>query len=216
MKDIKAVLFDMDGVLTDTEKYYHKFWLEAARECGYTEFTREDALDLRSGWRGYTIPLMKARFGEDFDFMKVRNLCADKMVAFLEENGIELKPGVHEIMKYLKGKDIKIALVTATELKTATARLTKIGLIDYFDKVISAHELERGKPFPEPYLYACKEIGVEPEDAIAVEDSPNGVKSAIAAGCNTVMIPDLTGPTEEFEDKLYACLESLVELKNIL
>lgn len=220
MKDkvhgIKAVLFDMDGVIVDTEKVYQRFWYESAIECGCSEFTKEDALILRSGWQGYVRPIMKDKFGDTFDYTLIHDKCALYTKEYLEKNGIEIKPGVYEVLSYLKETQMKVALVTSGDLKIVVPRLKKLKLYEFFDVVVSAHELDRGKPFPDPYIYASQKIGVKPEEVFAIEDSPNGIKSALEAGCNTIMIPDLTGPEEEWQDKLYACLEDLFELKTML
>jgi DNA helicase-2/ATP-dependent DNA helicase PcrA len=90
------------------------------------------------------------------------------------------------------------------------------GLNDDFDEVISAHEVPRGKPHPDPYAYACEKLGFAPEDCIAVEDSPNGVLSAVRAGCKTIMVPDLTEPDDDLRAQLYAVCPSLDAILKII
>ena len=213
---IKAVLFDMDGTVTDTERIYNRIWQEAAHELGYTMFSYEDALDLRSLNHTDAQKMFAERHNGAVDIEAVRVLCRKKVAAELEENGIPLKPGLHEILSYLKEHHLKSAIVTANQLEKAVERLKMAGLDEEFDEVISAHEVAHGKPYPDPYLYACEKLGLAPSDCMAVEDSPNGILSAIRAGCPTVMIPDLTEPDDEMRAQLYAVCTSLDELVKLL
>ena len=206
---IKAVLFDMDGTITDTERVYNKNWVEAAHKMGWPQFTRQDALDLRSGFTAHSTKLMQDRFGPEFDYDAIHTVCGQMVDAELERDGIDLKPGIHEILSFLHERGIKAAVVTATGIERATARLKLLGLYDEFDAVISAHFVKLGKPNPDPYLYACKEIDEDPANCFAVEDAPNGVRSAYRAGCNVIMVPDLTEPDDELNEMLYARVDSL-------
>ena len=138
------------------------------------------------------------------------------MEEYLEKAGIELKPGVIEILTYLKEKGIERAICTANDIVRAEKYLKKIGLYEFFDKIICAPMVEHGKPASDVYEFACGQLGVKPEECMAVEDSPNGVKSAYAAGCNVVMVPDLTQPDRELEKMLYACLRRIDEIKNLI
>lgn len=210
---IKAVLFDMDGVITDTEKLYNKYWVESAHDLSYDFFTSQDALDLRSLNMPDTIALFKERYGENFDIVAVKNLCREKMKEEQEKNGVALKYGVREILEFLKEKNVKSAVATATFYDTAKSRLISAGVFDLFDRVISAHMVEHGKPYPDVYIYAASELGLKPKECIAVEDSPNGVLSAYRAGCKTVMVPDLTEPDEELKKLLFGYAKDLTGLK---
>ncbi len=209
---IKAVLFDMDGVITDTEKFYNESWTRAMHECGYPQFTRTDALMLRSCNHQDGERLLKEHFGDTIDYNKVHS-CSNRIVEeIIQREGIPLKPGIAEILAYLKSHHIKSAVATATKYERASARLKDIGLFDQFDTVISASMVAHGKPYPDVYLYASKAIGQRPEECIAVEDSPNGVKSASAAGCKTIMVPDLTQPDQELLPLLYGTANTLMDL----
>ena len=212
---IKAVIFDMDGVLIDTEKYLNIYWRQAAKEAGF-EMTNEHALQIRSLAAKYAGPYLQSIFGKEFDYEKIRARRKELMKDQLAKTGIEKKPGVDEILDYLHEKGIKTAVATATDEVRAKAYLSEIGIYEKFDRVICATMVENGKPAPDIYLYACKQIGEKPEDCIAVEDSPNGIKSASDAGLRPVMVPDLTQPTDEEWKRILAKVDSLVELKNVI
>lgn len=214
--NIRAVLFDMDGVVTDTEKYYYECWPKSFHAFGYTDFTPEDALFKRSLNRADTEIWCKKRFGDDIPIDKIRaynNKCVDTLI---EKYGIPVKPGVFEILAYLKKKGIKSAIVTATTYERAIGRLSQARLCGSFDKIISASMVKIGKPHPDIYLYACRQIKEAPCDCIAVEDSPNGIKAAYSAGCRTIMVPDLTQPTEDLLPMLFSVASSLSDLKDII
>lgn len=212
---IKAVIFDMDGVLIDTEKHYNAAWCESARMAGF-DFTREHGLMLRSCDANVGDKMMKEIFGESFDYFAIREVRRKLVAERLEKYGLEKKPGVDEILAYLREKGIKTAVATATPIELTLQHLDKIGIKDKFDKIVSAKQVKNGKPAPDVYLYACEQIGEKPEDCIAVEDSPNGIKAAYAAGCKPVMVPDLSQPDEELLPLLYGVAQSLEEIEGML
>lgn len=205
----------MDGVLIDTEKHYYETWQQAAQEAGFA-FTGEHALMLRSCDAKVAEKMMQEIFGTEFDYYAIRERRRELVKERLEQHGLEKKPGIEDILLYLKEKGIKRAVATATPIELTRQHLTNIGVYDLFDEVVSAKQVAHGKPAPDVYLYACEQIGENPQDCIAVEDSPNGIRSAYAAGCIPVMIPDLTQPDEELEKLLFACVPSLSHLKKIV
>ncbi|MCX4377650.1 MAG: HAD family phosphatase [Lachnospiraceae bacterium] len=213
---VRAVIFDMDGVLIDTEKHYNIAWCEAAKQAGYTDFTREHALMLRSCDARAASKMMKGIFGEQFDYYAIREIRRTIVAKRLAKYGLEKKPGLDEILAFLHKKGIKTAVATATPLELTLQHLEKIGVKDQFDKIVSAKQVENGKPAPDVYLYACEQIGEQPKDCIAVEDSPNGIRSAYAAGCMPVMVPDLTEPDEELKPLLYAVVKTLADIQGII
>ena len=213
---IKTVIFDLDGTLIDTEKYYRICWPKALAHFGY-EISDEQVLSLRSLGRPFAPEYLKQIVGDDnFDYTKVREYRKQLMEECLTQNGIELKPGAIEILNFLKQKGIERAVATANDMERATRYLKRIGLIDYFDKIITADLIEKGKPSPDIYEYACKLLGHNPDECIAVEDSPNGVISAYKAGCKVVMIPDLTQPDEELSRMLFAKVERLTDIEKLI
>lgn len=212
---IKAVIFDLDGTLTDTEKFYQVAWPEAVAHFGY-KMEPWQALAVRSLGRPFAEQSFKEWFGEDFPYWDVRGYRKDLIAGMLKEHGIPLKEGAIEILEFLKKEKITIALATANNLERATAKLKQAGIFEYFDRFICAEMVAQGKPSPDIYSYACAELGLDPAETFAVEDSPNGVKSAYYAGCKVIMVPDLSEPDEEIGPMLYACCKTLPEIEKLI
>ena len=212
---IKAVIFDMDGVLIDTEKHYFTCWKQASAEAGFP-FTDEQALSLRSSDAKVAEKRMREIFGEEFDYYAIRERRRQLVKETLEQCGLEKKPEVEETLRYLREKGIRTAVATATPLDLTKEHLSRLGILELFDAIVSAKEVEHGKPAPDVYLYACQQIGEKPEECIAVEDSPNGILSAYRAGLKPVMVPDLTQPDEALEMLLFGCVKSLAGVCQII
>lgn len=208
---IKAVIFDMDGLILDTEKLLIRFWIQAANEAGFP-MTREQALGIRSMHRKFAIPHLQDIFGDEFDYVKIRSRRMELMNEWLSSHELELKPGVVELLDCLNERGIPAAICTATDYERTHDYLTRVGIFDRFDKIICAAMVEFGKPRPDIYLYAAEQLGLVPSECMALEDSPNGVKSAAEAGCVTIMVPDLTEPDEELDGVNFIRASSLLDV----
>ncbi len=215
MSNIKAVIFDLDGTLIDTEKYYRVAWPAAAKHFGY-DMSDEQSLLLRSLGQPFAPAQFKEWFGPDCNYEEIKNYRKKLMNDILEKNGIELKPGAMEILNYLKSNGFLTAMATANPYNRTVKYLKQLELYDYFDKIICATMVKEGKPSPDVYDYSCKELNLSPDECIAVEDSPNGVLSAYRAGCKVIMIPDQSQPDEELIRCLYAKCDTLSDIKNYL
>jgi DNA helicase-2/ATP-dependent DNA helicase PcrA len=211
-KHIKAVLFDLDGTIIDTEKYYRQYWPKGFAKFGYS-MTDEQGLGMRSLGKPYTDEYLKSLFGKDIETEEIKTYVRNLVDEIVKQKGLELKEGVVECLKFLKTKNIKIAIATATAIDRTEKYLTAANIKDYFDDVISAKNVPHGKPAPDVYLTACEKLNIKPEDTIAVEDSPNGVLSASRAGCNVVMVPDQTEPDEELKKHIFKTLKSLKDFE---
>ena len=212
---VKGVISDMDGVILDSEKLYVRFWCEAGKFYGYP-FEERHALSIRSMARPFAIERLQGFFGEDFDYDAVRNKRVELMDKYVEQNGIEAKPGAKTLLRYLNEKGIKTALATATPADRAEKYLEMVGLLKYFDEICSARMVKNGKPAPDIYLYAAEKLNLSPGECIALEDSQNGIRSAHAAGCMTVMVPDLDQPSEEIKPLLFDLADGLEDVIRII
>ena len=167
------------------------------------------------------VAVLKKQYGEDFDgdgFLKearVRNQ------AWIDANGIPLKQGVKEILQFLKDKQIPAAICSSTAVPIIESHLNNADMNGYFQEIIGGNLVKHSKPEPDIYLKACEAVGFAPEDCMAVEDSPNGIRAAYRAGMQTVMVPDLVPPTEELlsmcvrkEDSLLTLMEYLKTVFN--
>lgn len=213
---IKAVIFDLDGTLIDTEKYYRINWPKAFEHFGY-KMSDEQYLSIRSLGKPFIYETLKNYSGDpDFDYDTVVAYRTKLMEESLNQNGIELKKGASELLSFLKNKGITIAIATASPVERARTYLEKTGIQNYFDRIISARNMKEGKPSPDVYQFAVKELGLTAEECIAVEDSPNGVLSASRASLKVIMVPDLTPADSDLKKILFAQVESLDKIINLI
>lgn len=205
---IKGAVFDMDGLMIDTEKLYLRYWKQASADFGY-DMQDEHVFAIRSLARKYSVPKLKGFFGENFPTEEVRARRTELINAHIEKHGIEVKKGLFELLDYLKSNRIRLAVATATQRDRTMLYLNKINIINYFDTIICGDMVINGKPDPEIYLTASAQLCLAPQQCVAYEDSPNGIKSAYSAGCHAIMIPDMTPPDNEIMSMLSAVYESL-------
>ena len=212
---VKGVLFDMDGVVIDTEKLYTRFWMEACHFYGYP-MTREQALGLRSlnSIRGQA--LLQGYFGEKLDYHTIRAKRIALMDAFIAEHGVELKPGIRELLAYLKANGIRCAITSSAGLPTIRAHLGQVEIVHLFDELCSGKDVPNGKPAPDIYLHGAACLGLCPEECLAIEDSPTGIEAAYRAGTFPVIVPDQDQPSEETLSMCFAKANSLIDVIELL
>lgn len=220
MKEFNAVVFDMDGVIFDSERLCLDCWKKIAAENGLENV--EDAFKRCIGTSVVeTRKILKNYYGEDFDCDRFMNQASVLFHEAEEKSGLPVMKGVKEILEALadarrKNPEIKLGLASSTRLATVTRQLKTGGFYDYFDQVIGGDQLEKSKPEPDIYLLACKKLGVKPEDAYAVEDSFNGIRAAYAAGMHPIMVPDMIAPDDEMNQKSEYIAKDLTDAMNYL
>lgn len=212
---VKGVLFDMDGVIIDTERLYTRFWQEAGIALGYP-MTKEHAMGLRSLSREFAIAKIKEYFGPQADYDEIRNRRIEIMDAFIGEKGVAPKPGVYALLDALDAKGIPYAIASSSPVDRIEMYLKPLGIYERFHAIVSGYEVAKGKPEPDIYLTAAEKIGIEPEFCLAVEDSPAGILSGFRAGCMPVMVPDQDEPDEITLPRLYALCDSLEDIIELL
>lgn len=212
---IKGIVFDMDGLMFDTEHLVAKGWAFAGKQMGIniTEAMAIKTLGLNAG---DTNRVLIQELGEAFDLSATRKIRVDYVTSYIEDNGIPMKTGLFELLDYLKMNHYKITVATSTERDRAQYYFNKAGISKYFNQIVCGDMIERGKPEPDIYLRASEIIGVNPNECLALEDSPMGILSAYRAGMKPVMIPDLLQPDEETNSLLYAKLPTLLDVIALL
>ena len=213
---IRGVLFDMDGVVIDSERLYTRFWMEAAHDLGFP-MTREQALQLRSLGRIPAQAKLDSFFGPgEACYDSIRNRRIELMEAYIALHGVDEKPGIRELLTYLSAHGITCAITRSSSVPLIRRHLGNLGLADYFTALCSGKDVPRGKPAPDIYLHGAAVLGLEPEECLAIEDSPAGIEAAFRAGTFPVMVPDQDHPTEETARKCFAVADSLTDVITLL
>ncbi|MBO6206311.1 MAG: HAD family phosphatase [Lachnospiraceae bacterium] len=203
-----AVVFDMDGVIFDSERCVFECWKEIADKYGIKEIEK-NFLACTGTTMSRTREIMLEAYGAEFPYEEFAH---EASVIFHEryDNGkLPVKAGVFELLDYLKEQGKKIALATSTRRQTVLYQLEQAGILKYFDEIITGDMVTKSKPDPEIYRMACEKIGVDPQNAFAIEDSYNGIRSAQAGGLRAIMVPDLLPADEEMKELAEVVLPSL-------
>lgn len=210
--EFSAVLFDMDGVIFDTEKVVIETWQEVAKRHGIPAV--EQTLRKCLGVNAQTArQIFLDTYGSDFPYDEHKEEMKELFFGAYYEKVLILKKGVTELLTALQERGIPVALATSSPEASVQKELKDAGIRQYFDCVICGDMVTRSKPHPEIFLKACQSLGVEPTEAVVIEDSYNGIRAAHAGGMMPVMVPDLLPPTEEIQAMTVHVCESLLEVK---
>lgn len=208
---MKAVVFDMDGVLFDTERVCMESWVSVAKRRGMQGMREVFPLCIgRSSTDDENV--LKEHYGNDFDYWAFRQEASEEFWREIEEKGLPQKKGVRELLDYLREDGWKVGLASSTNRASVMNHLDRAGITPYFSFVIGGEEILHSKPEPEIYLKACEGLGTLPEETYAIEDSYNGIRSAHGAGMKAIMVPDMLAPTKEMEEKSLVILSDLLKV----
>ncbi len=212
---LEAVLFDMDGLMFDTERLCIRAWDYAGEKMGL-------------GKAGYMVMktlgvnqaaadrIWREEFGPRYDGEKLRAYAGEFRARYFAEHPVPVKPGLAELLPFLQGEGLRMAVVSSTPERQVRFLLEKAGVAAYFEAAVCGDMVSRSKPDPEIYRTACARLGVPPDACVALEDSRNGLLAACRAGCRPVMVPDLWQPDGEIQALLFGKLDSLGQLPRFL
>ena len=207
---IKGAVFDMDGLMFDSERLVYENWQKIMDEEGYDYnldiFKKTIGLRTDETERYYI-----SLYGENFDYAPLKQRSREMFFSRIAAEGVPIKKGLFELLDFLKENNIKIALATSTSTDSATKMIKTAGVYDYFDALVCGDDVTNGKPHPEVFLKAAEKLGLKPEDCIAYEDSINGIKSAHSAEMTTVMVPDYLQPTDEIKPMINCLCDDLTK-----
>ena len=206
-QNLQAVIFDMDGLLIDSEILYQKAAIDSARALGFPMSAEVQLLTVGLGADAAEV-LLREIMGSEFPFEEydtnLRAVLARQLMAH-----VPVKPGVRELLTLLDDLEIPTGVATSTGFEAAHHHLNRADLAPHFATIVTRDDVDNGKPHPEPYLLAAQRLEVEPENCLALEDSHNGVRSAHGAGMQTIMVPDMLQPNDEMAALTIAVMDDL-------
>ena len=212
---LRAVIFDMDGLIFDTERIYLHAWPHAGKVLGLPITLEEAKVTIgRSVWDCEAF--FQDRYGPAFCMTRTLKVMEEKIRDQLETNGVPLKPGAVELLALLRNRGIPTALGSSNRGSVVTAYLEASGLLSYFDPIVAGDMVEYVKPAPDIFQKAAVSLGVPPDKCLVLEDSIPGIEAASRAGCLPVMIPDLLEPTAVARAQAWRICNSLEDVAEML
>ncbi|MDK2982395.1 MAG: hypothetical protein PWQ55_2742 [Chloroflexota bacterium] len=208
---VKAVIFDMDGVIFDTEKLSFRAWREAEQKFNF--IASDELLQKLMGASHFGVLDIYAGYFGDYETGKtIYDWRHERIDQIMQEEGLDLKEGVMEILDFLRAERIPFALATSNRRANVDHFMQLADLRDVFQFIVSEEDIRNGKPDPEIYLKAAALLGIPIQECLVVEDSFKGVLGGAAAGALTVMVPDMVQPTPEVRAKAYKVCDSLLDV----
>ena len=214
--NIKAVLFDIDGLMVDTESLATEAFIHSAKKQGY-DMTKEETLMVL----GFTTKSIYEFWENYFKNSDVSGKqLVDDHYKYIENvlftTGPKKMPYIEELLKYLKENNYKVAVASSSNMNHIINNMEKTGLKKYIDEFASGAEVKNGKPAPDVFLLAAERLGVEPKKCLVLEDSKAGVIAGSSAGAKVIMVPDVFKPDDECKEKAYKIVNNLGEVINML
>lgn len=193
----KLAIFDMDGLIFDSERLFMKFLQQHSAQKGYT-ITQEDYLRTLGIGGDYLAAVMEDICGPDYPLEEVSDLARQSFNEYAKEHGLPVKPGIPELLSFFSERRIPCCVASSTHSPHVKAYLAQAGLLPFFSHVIGGEQVRNTKPDPEIFLLACAHYAVPPRDALVLEDSENGILAAYRAGIPSIAIPDMKEPGPDF------------------
>jgi HAD superfamily hydrolase (TIGR01509 family) len=214
LRDIQAVIFDMDGLMLDTERVERMTFLRAAGEFGFDTVEEVYVRTIGRNWPD-TKRIFADALGSEFPYDQIRSAWRSYTEEHIAEFGVAEKPGLRQLLALLDVRGLPKAVATSTARDKATVLLQRSNLMDCFAVLVCGDEVATGKPAPAIFLEAAKRLKAEPDRCLVFEDSPAGIQAAHAAGMIPVLIPDVVSPTPETiarAFRVYTSLSDAIEL----
>ena len=212
---LKLVIFDMDGLMFDTEALMYRAYLEVTAENGY-QGSKEQFISLIGLNSASVCKKYREFYGPEVNAEALYRMGGERKIQLLKREGIPVKKGLMELLSVIESLGIKKAVASSSDEEMIMDNLADAGLTDRFDYILSAKGLKRGKPFPDIFLLVCEALHVVPEEALVLEDSANGVQAAVAGGIPVIQIPDLVELPDELRKKCLAVMDSLDQVIPLL
>jgi len=207
----KAVIFDMDGLLLDTERVFLDAFKKTCDGLDY-KFDMSLFVKLIGTNSAKTKEIMLNGFGRGFNYDRFRENWLSYVKVYLSDNSMPLKEGTINILDKIRAIPLPMAVATSTAYHDAIKSLESAEIVHYFNFIVAGDQVTNGKPDPEIYLLAAQKLDADPNECVVFEDSENGVKSANAAGMDVIQIPDLSIPSDELKDLGHRIYDSLTDI----